>query len=226
METTPKETGTLKVGEIGLYYEKRGHGPVLLLIPAGEGDADSYEAAAGDLAAWYTVLTYHLRGYGHSKMADAAEAPSVQDHADDAHSLLDMMGPEPAFVFGSGVGGVVALEMFSQYTAEIKAMVVHEPAKLIATDDETPETDLGEARSDDAEALKNYDYDLDALRASASIIPIVVAASSSAQATLGRRGAESAARFFDTPIADLPDHRHSPKTFAERLHELIADRAV
>lgn len=219
METTQKETGTLKVGEIDLYYEKRGYGPVLLMIPAG--DADSYEAAAGYLASWYTVLTYDRRGFAHSKLPDSAEISSVQDHADDAHYLLDMMGPEPAYIFGSGVGSVIALEMFSQYTAEIKAMVVHEPAKMIAVDKKESKINLGESRRRDAEAIKNYDYDLDALRTSASIIPIAVAASSSTPTAFGPREAESAARFFDTALTNLPDYQQQPQEFARRLHDLL-----
>ena len=226
METTQEETGILKVGEIDLYYEKRGRGPVLLLVPGGDGDAGSYETAAADLAAWYTVLTYDRRGYAHSKLPDSAEAPTLQDHADDAHNLLDMMGPEPAYVFGSGIGGVVALEMFSQYTAEIKAMVVHEPAKEIATENDEPKIDPGESRGKDAEAIRNYDYDLDALRASASIIPIAIAASANDGTAFGHRGAESAVRFFNTPLKDIPDFAQQPQAFARRLHELISLMAV
>ena len=40
-----------------LYYEVRGHGPALLMIPGGGGDGGSYSAVADILSDEFTVIT-------------------------------------------------------------------------------------------------------------------------------------------------------------------------
>ncbi|MFD0887065.1 alpha/beta fold hydrolase, partial [Streptosporangium algeriense] len=54
--------GRLRVDGAELYYEVRGQGPLLLLIPGGTGGAASFEEIVDDLAADRTVVTYDPRG--------------------------------------------------------------------------------------------------------------------------------------------------------------------
>ena len=46
-----------------LYREVRGAGPVLLLIPGGNGDAGFYEPFAKALSGDFTVISYDRRGF-------------------------------------------------------------------------------------------------------------------------------------------------------------------
>jgi pimeloyl-ACP methyl ester carboxylesterase len=132
-----KKVAMLPVAGATIYYEVRGQGSVLLLIPAGGGDASSYEDVATYLAAWYTVLTYDRRGYSHSKLTNPDETPTVESHGDDAHYLLAEVSPTaPAYVFGSSAGGVVALDLLTRYPTQIHTMVAHEPAKLVSANPE------------------------------------------------------------------------------------------
>jgi pimeloyl-ACP methyl ester carboxylesterase len=138
-----KMIGSLPLAGTNLYYEVRGSGPVLLFIPAGGGDASSYEGVAEYLSAWYTVVTYDRRGYSHSKLTDPDETPTIQTSADDIHELLTTVTDEPAFVFGSSSGGVIALDLVTRYADQIKAIVIHEPAKFIIPKPDEPFVDLG-----------------------------------------------------------------------------------
>ena len=59
MQTTvPMKTATLNVPGASIYYEVRGAGPALLMMPGGPADAGAFRNIAGPLAAHYTVVTY------------------------------------------------------------------------------------------------------------------------------------------------------------------------
>src|SRR5947209_9055552 len=53
---------TLQVPGGSLYFEVRGSGPVLLMMPGGPADATTFRRMEERLAADYTVITYDPRG--------------------------------------------------------------------------------------------------------------------------------------------------------------------
>ena len=59
---------TLKVPGANLYYEVRGSGPVLLMMPGGPADASAFRSIVGHLATHYTVVTYDPRGLSRTKL--------------------------------------------------------------------------------------------------------------------------------------------------------------
>ncbi|GAA1246803.1 hypothetical protein GCM10009676_36270 [Prauserella halophila] len=60
-----------------LYYEVRGDGPLLVLIPGAPGNARVFTALADQLAQRYTVLTYDRRGFSRSVLDGAQVANTV-----------------------------------------------------------------------------------------------------------------------------------------------------
>ncbi|TMD48191.1 MAG: alpha/beta hydrolase [Chloroflexi bacterium] len=128
--TTPitAKTETLKVPGANIYYEVRGSGPVLLMIPGGPADAGAFRRIAGYLESDYTVVTYDPRGLSHSTLdAPVNDERIVQIFADDAHRLLTATAKEPAFVFGSSGGAVIALELAARHPEQVRTVVSHEP---------------------------------------------------------------------------------------------------
>ncbi len=61
---------TLSVPGAGLYYERRGSGPLLLMIGSPM-DSTGFASLADALAGEYTVVTYDPRGIGYSSREDA-----------------------------------------------------------------------------------------------------------------------------------------------------------
>ena len=119
---------TLPVPGASLYYEVRGSGPALLLIPGGNGDAGPFARLANELASSYTVISYDRRGYTRSPL----DHPPVDRHrlradVDDAHRLLDAVTEAPAHVFGSSSGAIVALDLLTRHPDQIQTLVAHEP---------------------------------------------------------------------------------------------------
>ena len=64
----PIKTESLKVPGASTYYEVRGSGPVLLMMPGGPADASAFRQIAGHLDSSYTVVTYDPRGLSHSTL--------------------------------------------------------------------------------------------------------------------------------------------------------------
>jgi pimeloyl-ACP methyl ester carboxylesterase len=118
----------LNVPGASLYYEVRGAGPVLLMMPGGPADAGAFRRIAELLASDYTVVTYDPRGLSHSTLEGALrDERLVEIAADDAHRLLSATAKEPAFVFGSSGGAVIALELVARHPEQVRTLVSHEP---------------------------------------------------------------------------------------------------
>jgi pimeloyl-ACP methyl ester carboxylesterase len=118
----------LKVPGASLYYEMRGSGPVLLMIPGGPTDANIFAGLAPRLSDSYTVVTYDPRGLSRSKLYVVPEDHRIVEiMADDAHRLLTAVGSEPAFVFGNSGGALIALELVTHHSQQVQTLVAHEP---------------------------------------------------------------------------------------------------
>jgi len=121
------ESRTLKVPGATLYYEVRGTGPVLLMIPGGPMDAGGFAPLADCLADRYTVVTFDCRGNSRSPAEGPPDDLTVNVFADDAHLLLAAVGSEPAFVLGSSGGATYGLDLVARYPGQVRTLVAHEP---------------------------------------------------------------------------------------------------
>ncbi|MGC7096298.1 alpha/beta fold hydrolase [Amycolatopsis lurida] len=119
---------TLRVNGATLHYDVHGEGPLLLLIPGGSGGAASFDDLVGDLTSDYRVATYDPRGMSRSTLDDPDAEQSVAEHTDDAARLLDLLSPgEPARVFGSSSGAIVALHLLTTRPERVERVIAHEP---------------------------------------------------------------------------------------------------
>jgi pimeloyl-ACP methyl ester carboxylesterase len=126
--TSTVSTRTLEVPGASLYYEVRGSGPVLLMMPGGPADATTFRRIEQPLAENYTVVTYDPRGLSHSQLlAPLDDSRMVEIFADDAHRLLAACGNDKAYVFASSGGAVVALELARSHPEQLETVVCHEP---------------------------------------------------------------------------------------------------
>ena len=130
------EVRTLKVPGASIYYEVRGSGPVLLLVPGGPADAGVFRKIAGELAPYYTVVTYDPRGLSHSPLEGPFEDErAIEINADDAHRLVSAVTNEKANVFANSGGAVISLEFAKRYPEQIATLVEHEtPAAVVLPD--------------------------------------------------------------------------------------------
>jgi pimeloyl-ACP methyl ester carboxylesterase len=126
---------TLDVPGARLYYERRGTGPLLLLIGSPM-DSTGFAALADALASEYTVVTYDPRGIGDSRRDDTGDVTPEQQ-AGDVHHLVSALGGGPADVFGSSGGAVVGLALATARPGQVRTLVAHEPPVVELLPDST-----------------------------------------------------------------------------------------
>lgn len=111
-----------------IYYETRGNGPALLIIPTGNGDATPLAPVAEALADRYTVITYDRRGFSRSQLHEPVNSERrLADDVLDARQLLERVAGAPAHVLGACSGAIVALALLERHPDQIRTLVAHEP---------------------------------------------------------------------------------------------------
>lgn len=128
-------SSTLPVPGATLYYEVRGSGPLLLMIPGGPADAGAFDELARRLADRYTVVAYDPRGNSRSRLEGSPVEQNLDVHGDDASSLIESFGAGPAFVFGSSGGAQIALNLAARHPGIVRVVVAHEPPCILLLDD-------------------------------------------------------------------------------------------
>lgn len=119
--------GSLRVDGARLYYKAVGGGPVLLMLPGGDGDADAFDLTAPLLSDRYTVVTYDRRGLSRSSLDAVDQAISIELHADDAQAVLAAFGADPAYVFGGSIGALIGLALAARHPARVRTLIAFEP---------------------------------------------------------------------------------------------------
>ena len=109
-----------------LYYERRGTGPLLLMIGSPM-DSTGFAGLASALAGDYTVVTYDPRCIGNSRREDTSQDVTPGQQADDVHRLISALGGGPASVFGSSGGATVGLALVTAHPGQVRTLVAHEP---------------------------------------------------------------------------------------------------
>lgn len=123
------------VGGVQLYYEARGEGPPVLFVSGAAGDAGFWSAVADALADEFTVVTYDRRGNGRSGAPEGWSATSVQEQADDAAGLLEVLGLAPAVVYGNSSGAIFVNDLVVRRPEVVRAAVMHEPPYVAVASD-------------------------------------------------------------------------------------------
>ena len=131
---------TLDVPGATLYYEVRGSGPVLLMMPGGPADATTFRRIENDLAKRFTVVTYDPRTYSRSVLKEPVDDDRmVEVFADDVHRLLKKVSGDAfsksqpgaegqkSCIFASSGGATIALELIARHPDQIETIICHEP---------------------------------------------------------------------------------------------------
>jgi len=126
---TPKvmmQSGRVKTEGDELYYEVRGKGQPLLLIPGGGGDGDLYLGIADILADDFKVILYDRRANARSTINNPQNF-EISQQSRDAVAVLQACGEESAFVFGNSSGANIALDLAKTHPQAVRCVVAHEP---------------------------------------------------------------------------------------------------
>jgi len=134
METSMTATAKVTTEGGDIVYDYEGHGPVLLTIAGGGGDASRYAGISRLLQDDYTVVRYDRRCNSRST-GDRSQPLDMAQQARDAAAVIRAMGNEPAYVFGNSGGGAIALKLAELHPELVRGMIVHEPSILTVLPD-------------------------------------------------------------------------------------------
>jgi pimeloyl-ACP methyl ester carboxylesterase len=108
-----------------IYYERRGNGPMILLIHGAMEDAGYYSSAADILADKFTVVSYDRRCNSRSSGNRSVDM-TVAQQARDAASIINAMGGGKAVVIGRSGGAIIGLELAATMPEVIDFLIVYE----------------------------------------------------------------------------------------------------
>jgi 3-oxoadipate enol-lactonase len=111
------------VGELSIWYERRGSGTRLLFISGSGGDLRTKPTVFdGPLGTGFDLLAYDQRGLGQSSKPETAYTMAA--YGDDAAGLLDHVGWDSCAVVGVSFGGMVAQELAIRHPARVDRLVL------------------------------------------------------------------------------------------------------
>jgi 3-oxoadipate enol-lactonase len=111
------------VGDLSIWYERRGEGPRVLFISGTGGDLRvKPNVFDGALGRGFDVLAYDQRGLGQSSKPETDY--SMADYADDAAGLLAYIGWASCAVVGVSFGGMVAQELAIRHPDVVERLVL------------------------------------------------------------------------------------------------------
>jgi pimeloyl-ACP methyl ester carboxylesterase len=109
------------LGDISLYYQRRGNGPPALGVMGFALDHRFWASAIPAVTPTHEFITFDNRGVGRSTGA----IPSTFDEmANDAVRLLDHLEIEKAVVFGVSMGGAVAQRIVLDHPERVSALIL------------------------------------------------------------------------------------------------------
>jgi pimeloyl-ACP methyl ester carboxylesterase len=107
---------------VRIHHERRGNGPVLLLLHGIGSNSRSFRHQLADLSDSWTVVAWDAPGYGRSD--DPVVPFTLADLADQVVSLLDELDVERAHVLGVSMGGVIAQLVFHRHPSRVRSLIL------------------------------------------------------------------------------------------------------
>ncbi|MGO9417876.1 alpha/beta fold hydrolase [Roseiarcus sp.] len=111
------------VGGIDTYYERRGSGSPLILIPAGGSHTSTWRFNIDALSRSHEVWTFDLPGSGYSDKP-ATFPYTHRSYAEFVRDFMTTMGIPKSVVAGQSLGGTVALEFALDFPERTAGLVI------------------------------------------------------------------------------------------------------
>jgi pimeloyl-ACP methyl ester carboxylesterase len=147
MAGSAPQTGYAPVNGLHPYYEVHGTGRPLVVLHGSFMTIELLGELVPRLATTRQVIAVEFQGHGHTADIDR---PITYEHlADDTAALLDHLGIATADVYGSSLGGGVAVQVAIRHPARVRKLVVvsaphtsdgNHPEVVAAIEHLTPET--------------------------------------------------------------------------------------
>lgn len=117
----PTNGHTVQTDDIVTYYEVRGEGEPVILLPDAFGSTAGFRHLIPALAEEFRVYALDVRGRG--RTTDSGKPLSYDLLASDTLAFMDALGIDKAHIVGHGQGAIIGLDMAIQYPERVKSLV-------------------------------------------------------------------------------------------------------
>jgi pimeloyl-ACP methyl ester carboxylesterase len=111
-----------ELSDVQCYYEIRGAGEPLLLIPGLGGICRMWDPVAAELERYFSVILFDNRGMGQSLAKRPAH--NLKHLAADVVELLDHLQIDRAHVLGLSLGGIIAQRLAMEHASRVDRLVL------------------------------------------------------------------------------------------------------
>jgi pimeloyl-ACP methyl ester carboxylesterase len=114
----------IKAGDTGLWVERRGQGPDVLLIAGLSDPAEAWQAQLDGLGGSWRLTAFDNRGAGRSPLPAPGATFNVATMADDAAAVLRALDVPAAHVLGFSGGSAIAQELALRHPEVVDSLIL------------------------------------------------------------------------------------------------------
>ena len=112
----------VSVGDADIYYEEKGNGPPLMLVPGLAGTGSFFMSQLPDFSRDFRTIIHDHRGAGRSTHSRITY--SIEQMADDTLRLMDALGVGAAHVVGHSTGGAIGQVIATEHPDRLASLVL------------------------------------------------------------------------------------------------------
>jgi pimeloyl-ACP methyl ester carboxylesterase len=109
---------------VELYYEVHGEGSPLLLTHGYSSSSHMWEGQVAPFSKHYKLITWDMRGHGHSDYPEALSEYSEAATVADMAAILDAVGAKQAIIGGLSLGGYMSLAFHLVHPERTQALLI------------------------------------------------------------------------------------------------------
>src|SRR5947207_13257373 len=113
---------TVSIGDADIYYEEKGQGAPLLLVPGLAGTGAFFMSQTPEFSRDFRTIVHDHRGAGRSTHSRIAY--SVEQMADDTLRLMDALGISAAPLVGHSTGGAIGQVIGTEHPERLASLVL------------------------------------------------------------------------------------------------------
>ena len=115
---------TVSTNGIEMYYERKGSGEPLLLVPGLLFGAEHWRPQIDALASDYDVIAVDLRGQYHTTTTDDQADYDMWNQAEDVHGLIQALGIARVHYAGLSMGGFIGMRMALKHPEAVRDLIL------------------------------------------------------------------------------------------------------
>ncbi|MFN2464843.1 MAG: alpha/beta fold hydrolase [Candidatus Dormibacteria bacterium] len=114
----------LTTNGVELYYERKGSGEPLLLVPGLLFSAESWRDQVDALSDQYDCVAVDLRGQHRSETTTGGAGYDLWNQAEDIHGLIAALGIAPVHYAGLSMGGMIGMRLAIRHPEDLRDLIL------------------------------------------------------------------------------------------------------